>query len=146
MKTRYFALVMGIIFAVVGVAGFIPGLLTPLPEGELAVDALSGRLLGLFPVNILHDLVHLLFGIWGIAAYRSFGAARGYARSVTWIYGLLTIMGLVPGLNTMFGLVPIFGHDVWLHLAIAGAAAYFGYAVRETAATTATTASTTYYR
>ncbi|WP_328702917.1 DUF4383 domain-containing protein [Arenibaculum pallidiluteum] len=145
MKTRYFALVMGIIFAVVGVAGFVPGLLAPLEPVPLAVTALSGRLLGLFPVNVLHSLVHLLFGIWGIAAYRSIGSARGYAKAVTWIYGLLTIAGLVPGLNTTFGLVPIYGHDVWLHLAITAAAAYFAYGVREQEVAS-TQASTNYYR
>lgn len=145
MKTRYFALVMGIIFAVVGVAGFVPGLLSPLEGEPLAVNALSGRLLGLFPVNVLHSAVHLLFGIWGIAAYRSYGSARGYAVAVTWIYGLLTIMGLIPALNTTFGLVPIYGHDIWLHLAITVAAAYFAYGAREQEVET-TQATTNYYR
>ncbi len=146
MKTRYFALIMGIVFAVVGVAGFIPALLSPLPEANLAVNAFEGRLLGLFPVNILHSLVHLLFGVWGIAAYRSYGAAKGYAKTVTWAYLGLAVLGLIPGINTLFGLVPIFGHDVWLHLAIAAAAGYFAYAVKETADATTGSASTTYYR
>ena len=128
MNTRYFALVMGIIFGVVGIAGFVPGFLTP-PAGDpdLMVDAGHGRLFGLFPVNLLHNLVHLLFAAWGVLAFRSFWAARTYARVVTWSYGLLTIMGLIPFLNTMFGLVPIHGHDVWLHAGIALVAAYFGY-------------------
>ena len=59
---------------------------------------------------------------------RTFDASRVYARSVAVIYGLLAIMGLIPGLNTVFGLVPIHGHDVWLHLLIAAPAAYFGWA------------------
>jgi len=128
MRTRYFALLMGIVFAVVGIAGFVPALLTP-PTGhpDLMIDAGHGRLFGLFPVNILHNLVHLLFGAWGVLAYRSFVAARGYARVVAWSYGLLTVMGLIPFLNTAFGLVPIHGHDIWLHAGIALVAAYFGY-------------------
>lgn len=133
MKTRYYALIMGIIFAVVGVAGFIPGLLTPHdPPVDLAVETLSGNLLGLFPVNVLHSLVHLLFGIWGIAAYRSFTGSRLYARSVAVIYGVLVIMGFIPGLSTVFGLVPLHGNDIWLHALIAISAAYFGFAATET--------------
>jgi hypothetical protein len=133
MKTRYYALIMGIIFAVIGVAGFIPGLLTAHdPPADLAVDSLSGNLLGLFPVNILHSLVHLLFGIWGIAAYRSFTGARAYAKSVAVIYGVLTIMGFIPGLSTVFGLVPLHGNDIWLHALIAISAAYFGFMATET--------------
>ena len=132
MKTRYYALIMGIIFAVIGVAGFIPGLLTPFgPGDEVAIGTLSGRLLGLFPVNILHSLVHLLFGISGIAAYRSFTGARGYAKSVAVIYAVLTIMGFIPVLNTTFGLVPLYGNDIWLHALIALSAAYFGFMADE---------------
>ena len=36
-------------------------------------------------------------------------------------------MGLIPGLNTVFGLIPLHGHDVWLHLILAAAAGYFGW-------------------
>jgi hypothetical protein len=84
-------------------------------------------LLGLFPVNILHTLVHLLLGIWGIIAYRSFSGSRVYAKSLAVVYGLLAIMGLIPGLNTTFGLIPLFSHDIWLHALTALAAAYFGF-------------------
>lgn len=130
MKTRYFALVYGIVFAVVGIAGFIGGLVTsPHPDDPaLAVNAGHGRLFGLFPINILHNLFHLAFGAWAIAAYRTFPAARTYARSVAVVYGVLTIMGLIPLLNTTFGLIPIHSHDVWLHLVLAAVAAYFGFA------------------
>ena len=129
MRTRYFALVWGLGFLLFGVAGFIPGLTTAEPPvHHLAVDAGHGRLLGLFPVNVLHNIVHLLFGAWGIAAYRSFPAARTYARSVGVIYIAFAVMGLIPVLNTTFGLVPLYSHDVWLHLFLGGVAAYFGFA------------------
>src|SRR5687767_2110095 len=105
MNTRYFALIFGIVFAAVGVAGFIPGLLTPpgAEEPALTVEAARGRLLGFFPVNVLHDAVHLAFGIWGIVAYRSLGAARLYAQAIAVIYAVLVVMGLIPVLNTTFG-------------------------------------------
>ena len=71
MMTRRFALVVGIIYLVIGIAGFIPGLVQGQDYPDLAVDAGSGALLGLFPVNVVHHLVHLLVGVLGIAAYRA---------------------------------------------------------------------------
>ncbi len=131
MMTRRFALVVGIIYLVIGIAGFIPGLV----QGQdysgqgLAVDAGSGALLGLFPVNVVHHLVHLLVGVLGIAAYRAFDSARLYARGLAIVYSVLAVMGLISAANlhTMFGLTPLFSHDVWLHAGTAIIAAYFGW-------------------
>lgn len=105
MKTRYYALVMGIVFLAVGILGFVPGLVTR-PEGmaPLAVEAGHGYLLGLFAVNVLHNVVHLAFGIWGVVVWRSFAASRVYARATAIIYAVLLVMGLIPGLQTVFGL------------------------------------------
>jgi hypothetical protein len=136
MNTRTFALVWGIIFLMLAATGFIPGLLQP-PSGadpDLAVDAMHGRALGIFPVNVLHSLVHLAFGIWGLLASRDWGKAKAYAKAVAVIYFLFVIMGLVPGLNTTFGLVPLHGNDVWLHLILAAPAAYFGFVHRDAVA------------
>ena len=128
MRSRSFALAFGIVFLLVGIAGFVPPLVSPPPTGpDVAADAGFGRLMGLFPINALHNLVHVAFGAWGLAAYRSPSAVRLYARAVAVIYALLAVMGLVPGLNTTFGLVPIYGHDVWLHALLAIVAAYFGF-------------------
>ena len=129
MNTRTFALVWGIVFLMLTATGLIPGLWHPADAGHphMQVDSMYGDALGLFPVNLLHNLVHLLFGIWGILAYRSLDSARTYARAVAIIYTVFVVMGLVPGLDTTFGLVPLFGNDVWLHLLIAVPAAYFGF-------------------
>ncbi|HLL59320.1 MAG TPA: DUF4383 domain-containing protein [Allosphingosinicella sp.] len=133
MSTRTFALIFGIAFLAIGISGFIPGLSTPPHAGhpDLAVDSFYGQALGLFPVNILHNIVHMLFGIWGLLAYKSLGASKGYAKSVAIAYAVLTVAGFVPGLNTMFGLVPLFGNDIWLHALLAAVAAYFGWMHRD---------------
>jgi hypothetical protein len=158
MNTRTFALILGIAFLVIGIGGFIPGLTvyeagappaaTTGGDPAAAPGAVAdvgeegfGYLMGLFPVNALHNLFHILWGVFGLAAYRSFGGARTYARATAVVYGVLTVLGLIPGLNTVFGLLPIYGHDVWLHGLIAIAAAYFGFAapsrVEEPVGTTA---------
>jgi len=133
MLTRYFALLCGVVFTIVGVLGFIPAFSPPAgPEApELAVPASYGYLLGLFPVNLLHNLIHLTIGVLGFATWRSYAAARTFARSLAIYLGLLTLMGLVPPLYTTFGLVPLYGNDVWLHGLEAIAAAYFGFVARQ---------------
>jgi len=129
MLTRYFALVVGIVYLLVGMIGFIPGIVQPPAAGDpaLAISTGYGRLLGLFPINVLHNLVHIAIGAWGLYAYRSFADARIFARGLTILYALLAIMGFIPVLNTTFGLIPIFGHDIWLHALTALVAAYFGF-------------------
>jgi Domain of unknown function (DUF4383) len=155
MNTRTFALILGIVLLLAGIAGFIPGLVThtepttgvapgdPGAAPSAAVVESYGYLMGLFPVNALHNLFHLVWGLYGIVAYRSFGGARGFAKATAVVYGVLTVLGLIPGLNTMFGLIPIFGHDVWLHALIAIPAAYFGFARPADADTVATAGTTT---
>jgi hypothetical protein len=133
MNLRNFALIIGLAFLLAGVAGFIPALVTPVhpKHPDIAVDAGYGLLLGLFPVNIVHNLVHVLFGLWGLFAFRSAGGARMFARGVALIYAVLTIAGFVPGLHILFGLTPLFGNDIWLHALLALVAAYFGWVHRE---------------
>jgi hypothetical protein len=155
MNTRTFALILGIIFVVIGIAGFVPGLVTHMepavaptaapgaavPAPGEAVATSYGYLLGLFAVNALHNLFHIIWGILGVITYRSFSGARTFARTTAIVYGLLAVLGLIPGLNTVFGLLPIYGHDVWLHALIAIIAAYFGFA-RGSEVDTVTTTST----
>ena len=128
MGARYFALISGIVYVLVGILGFIPGMVaTPGAAPQLAVNAGYGYLMGLFPINILHNIVHLAVGFWGLLSYRRYSSARTYCRGLAIFYGLLTIMGFLPVLNTTFGLIPIFGHDIWLHAVTALIAAYFGF-------------------
>lgn len=128
MNARTFALIAGVAYTIVGLMGlFGIGVMHHGPADHLSVDAQFGHLLGLFPVNVLHNVVHIAIGLWGLAAYSTFRASRGYSKSLAVIYGALAVMGLFPLLKTTFGLVPIYGHDVWLHAVTAAAAAYFGF-------------------
>jgi hypothetical protein len=132
MSIRTFSLIYGIGFLIVGAGGFIPGLLSePHTHPDMTVNTGFGYLMGLFPVNVLHNLVHLAFGVWGLLAYRSASGARVYARGVAIIYAVLAVSGLIPGLRTTFGLIPLFSHDVWLHIVLAAGAAYFGFVHRD---------------
>jgi hypothetical protein len=117
------ALVFGIIFLLVGIAGFLT------PGGmDMGVDP-AGMLLGLFPVNMLHNAVHVAFGLWGIVASRSFNGARNFARIGGIIYLVLAILGFV--MPNGFGMVPLGGHDVWLHAVLAIALLAAGFTAKD---------------
>jgi len=132
MNLRTIALVFGVVFTAVGILGFVPGI-TQMhtdhqAEGLVVGGPGHGLLLGLFHVNLLHNLFHLAFGVLGLAMSRTFDGSRNYLRLVAITYGLLTVMGLLPRpFNTTFGLVPIGGHDVWLHALLAIGAAIAGF-------------------
>jgi Domain of unknown function (DUF4383) len=66
-------------------------------------------------------------------ASRSHGGARAYFRVVAAVYALLTLLGLLEPTRTAFGLVPIYGNDVWLHALLALVGAYFGWVNRDAA-------------
>ena len=127
MNTRTVAIVFGVVFLFAGISGFVP---SPPPAGAppLMVEHGHGLALGLFPINTLHNIVHLLFGALGIAAgLGAIMSARGYFQLVAISYALLVVLGLIPATQTTFGLIPIWGNDIWLHALLAAGAAYFGY-------------------
>jgi hypothetical protein len=127
MNTRTFATVLGAAFILAGVAGFFPSPI-PVDAPPLHLEHGYGLALGLLPVNTVHNIVHLLFGVLGLAAGRgAIMSATAYAQMVAVAYGLLVVLGLLPATNTTFGYIPIYGNDVWLHAAIAIAAGIFGF-------------------
>jgi hypothetical protein len=129
MTTTAFALVFGIAFTLAGIIGMFPAALTPPPPQDpvLALNVLHGYLLGLFPVNVLNSALHIAFGITGLAAATTEQRSRLYARGLAVLCGGFGIMGMLPTLNTTFGLMPLHGNDVWLNLGAATIAAYFGW-------------------
>ena len=122
------ALVFGLVFAVVGICG----LLVPGGMGMTADMATAPMLLGLFPVNLLHNIVHLLFGAWGLMASRSFSGAKSYCQIGGVVYIILAVLGFVA--PTTFGLIPIGGNDIWLHAVLGIVLAGIGFAAQEAAA------------
>ena len=102
-------------------------MLSPADSPPVHVTLFHGKLLGLFPVNVLHSGVHVAIGVWGIVAGRSLTSPRLYARAMTILFGALALMGVTPGLSTVFGILPLHGNDIWLHSATAVVAGYFGW-------------------
>ena len=87
-----------------------------------------GMLLGVFPVNLLHNVVHILFGVWGIMAARSFGGAKTYAQIGGVVYLLLAVLGFF--MPNLLGMIPIGGNDIWLHAVLGLILAGAGFAAR----------------
>ena len=109
------ARLVGIVFLLVGVAGFIPGVTTNLYDGlEFAGDNGSAELLGLFEVSVLHNLVHGLFGVAGLALAATASGARSFLIGGGAIYLLLFVVQLIGAGDW----VPLVGADLWLHLAL----------------------------
>jgi hypothetical protein len=129
MKSSTFALIAGIVYLAAGLLGLVPAMLMPPPADTPATNftMMYGYLLGLFPVNIAHTAVHLAVGLWGLLAWSGRTSRVAFARALAVFFGVLAVMGMLPLLNTAFGLIPLHGHDIWLHAVTALAAAYAGW-------------------
>lgn len=129
MLTRYYALILGAALTAAGIGGFLPLITQPIPPDALplTVSGNYGLLLGLFPINLLHNLFHLTTGLLGVFAFRQFSHARLYSRFIGVTLGLLTVLGLGSATSTLFGWMPLYGHDIWLHGLEALIALYLGF-------------------
>jgi hypothetical protein len=106
------ARLVGIVFLAVGIAGFIPGITTNLYDGlEFAGNDGNAELLGLFQVSILHNIVHGLFGIAGLALAATSSGARSYLIGGGAIYLVLWLLGLIGAADW----IPSNTADNWLH-------------------------------
>lgn len=123
------AQIFGIGFLVAAAAGFF--------AGGMSMDAdpmTAPKAFGLFPVNVLHNVVHLLFGIWGLAASRSWSGSKSYSTIAGAIYTVLIAVGFIA--PTGFGLMPLGGNDPWLHVLLGPPLLYFGLMARKDAVAT----------
>ncbi|HEX2291688.1 MAG TPA: DUF4383 domain-containing protein [Gaiellaceae bacterium] len=113
------ALVFGIAFLGVGILGFIPGITTNVGDIDFAGADSPSELFGIFQVSILHNIVHLLFGIAGIALARTLEGAKAYLLWSGVIYVVLFVYGLFVGAGDDANFIPANTADDWLHLVLA---------------------------
>lgn len=129
---RIFALIAGVAFTLAGIGGFLPIITQPpAPNAPpLVLDSNHGLLLGLFPVNWVHSIYHLMVGLFGLFACRSHILALWFSRFLGLTLAALTIFGIIPQLHTLYGLMPLYGHDIWLHGLEAVIGLYLGFFAR----------------
>lgn len=111
------AMLVGAVFLLVGILGFIPGITSNAP-GDFAGGDSDAELLGIFKVSILHSLVHALFGIVGLAMARTWQGARTYLIGGGAIYLVLWIYGLLIDKDSDANFVPVNTADNWLHFGL----------------------------
>ncbi len=115
---RLAARVVGIVFLAVGVLGFVPGITSNYGDMSIAGHESMSMLLGVFQVSILHNIVHLLFGVAGILMSRTDSGARSYLIGGGAVYLVLWIYGLVIDQSSAANFVPVNTADNWLHLVL----------------------------
>ncbi len=115
---RTFAKVVGAVFLLVGILGFIPGITTNYDAMEFAGHESKAELLGIFQVSILHNIVHLLFGVAGLAMSRAARSAIAYLIGGGVIYLVLWLYGLVIDKTSEANFVPLNSADDWLHFVL----------------------------
>jgi arginine exporter protein ArgO len=113
------ALVFGAVFLLVGILGFVPGITTNYDQLTFAGPMSGAMLLGLFAVSILHNIVHLAFGVAGLVLARTASGARNYLIAGGIIYAVIWIYGLVTQPTSSANFVPLNTADNWLHLILA---------------------------
>jgi hypothetical protein len=112
------ALAVGAVFLLVGVLGFIPGITTNYSSMEFAGHESGAELLGIFQVSILHNIVHLLFGVAGVLMARTFSGARNFLIWGGAVYLLLWVYGLLIDKDSGANFVPLNSADDWLHFVL----------------------------
>jgi uncharacterized membrane protein (DUF485 family) len=122
---RYTALCLGLLFLLLGLAGFVPAFVAP-PAHTGSVTG-YGYLFGIFPTNYFHNAIGILVGIWGIAAFTSLSGAIVFNRIFAIVYAAGAILGLLPFTSTLFGITPLFGNNIWLDAITAAIAFYYGF-------------------
>jgi Domain of unknown function (DUF4383) len=119
LPAQTLAIVFGLAFLGAGILGFIPGITTNYDELSFAGNESGAELLGLFQVSVLHNIVHLLFGVAGLALARTWDGARTYLLGSGIIYVVLFVYGLLVSAGSDANFVPVNTTDDWLHLVLA---------------------------
>jgi hypothetical protein len=130
------AAAVGLVFLLVGILGFIPGITTGYDSMEAAGHESHAELLGIFQVSILHNVVHLLFGAAGLAMARTAALSRAYLIGGGAIYLVLWLYGLLIDKTSEANFVPVNAADDWLHLVLGLGMIGLGLALGRSTATT----------
>lgn len=112
------AIAVGAVFLLVGILGFVPGVTTNVGDLQSHGHDSEAKLLGLFQVSILHNIVHILFGVVGLAVAAATRYVPAYLIGGGVIYGILTVYGFVIDKNSDANFVPLNTADNWLHLGL----------------------------
>ena len=115
---RTAALAVAVVFLLVGVLGFIPGVTTNYGDMTFAGHHSDAHLLGIFQVSVLHNIVHLLFGAAAFVLAKTVSGARMYLIAGGAIYLVLWLYGLIVGQDSSANFVPLNTADDWLHLVL----------------------------
>jgi hypothetical protein len=126
---RTAAAAVGAVFLLVGVLGFVPGITSSYSDLTFAGHTSEAKLLGIFQVSILHNLVHVLFGVAGLAMSRSRDTARTFLVGGGAIYLVLWLYGLVVGQDSSANFVPVNTADDWLHFLLGAGMIALGMAL-----------------
>lgn len=123
---QWAALLIGIAFLALGVLGMIPGPTTGYDAMSFAGHHSGAELFGLFQVSVLHNIVHLLFGLVGIAMSRAPGPARTFLIGGGAVYLVLWLYGLLVDRDTDANFIPVNTPDNWLHFGLGVAMVVLG--------------------
>jgi hypothetical protein len=112
------ALVVGLVFLLVGILGFIPGITSNYDDLKFAGHDSNAQLLGIFDTSILHNIVHLLFGVAGIVLSKTWDGARTFLVGGGAIYLVLFVYGAIFHGEQGSNWIPVNWADNVLHLAL----------------------------
>ena len=130
------AALAGVVFLVVGILGFVPGVTTHYGDMSFAGHGSGAKLLGVFQVSILHNVVHLLFGAVGLVLAKTVEGARSYLLGGGVVYLALWLLGVVGGGDW----IPANTADNWLHFGLGIGLIALGYVSGRSTANTSATA------
>lgn len=108
------AALAGVVFLAVGILGFVPGITTHYGSMSFAGQGSGARLLGVFQVSILNNIVHLLFGVAGLVLAKTAAEARRFLVGGGVVCIALWLLGLVGAADWL----PANPADNWLHFAL----------------------------
>ena len=128
-RAQQLSWLLGIVFILVGILGFIPGITTHYGDLSFAGHDSGAKLFGIFEVSILHNVVHVLFGIVGLLLAKTAEGARTFLIGGGVVYLVLWIYGLVIDQSGNANFVPFNTADNWLHFALGVTMVTLGFAL-----------------